>query len=152
MKVRTDFVTNSSSTSYIFVGKDVDTIIKEIKDRMIFGKYNEKFLEELEKEGFNRVLDKTSLCDRISELLHYWIDVRFRAWEAVYSANVHEVINKVDQLDDKLIVKVVINYQGDGHNHGCIRDDDWYCRMTKSGSLELIEGIFEDDFMAFFTY
>ena len=152
MKIRKDFVTNSSSTSYIFVGKDVDTIIQEIQDRMIFGGYNDKFLMELQKEGFYEVLDKTSLCDRINDMLQWWVDIRYHLSDESHSANIHEVINKAYLLDDKIILKVRINWQGDGHDHACIRDDDWYRRMDKSGMLELVEGIFDEDFWAFFIY
>jgi hypothetical protein len=151
MKIHGDFVTNSSSTSYIFVGKDVDSVIREIKERLIFGGYTDQFLSELQKEGFKEVWDKIQLLERVFYITEGWELSRYNPWGTSFSADIHEVINKMDQLDDKIILKVVINYQGDGHDHGCIRDDDWYCRMTKSGSLELVEGIFDDDFMAFFT-
>jgi len=152
MKIRNDFVTNSSSTSYIFVGKGVDAIIDEIRDRMIFGGYNDQFLTELQKEGFYEILDRTQLNSRIWEMLHWWVDIRYGASDGSYSANINEVINKAYLLDDKIILKVKINWQGDGHDHACIRDNDWYRRMDKSGMLELVEGIFEEDFWAFFIY
>ena len=151
MKIRKDFVTNSSSTSYIFAGKDVDSIVQEIKDRVIFGRYTDQFLSELQKEGFNSVLDKTILYDEVSDLLYWSLVTKCSSSDLFFSNNVVETLNKACQLEDKVILKVVINYQGDGHDHACIRDDDWYCRMNKSGTLELVEGIFDEDFWAFFV-
>ena len=144
-------MTNSSSTSYVLGAKDVDTIIEEIKERKLFGKYNDIFLTELEKEGFYRVLIKDNIMDSISEAISFWNGYDENQYPEI-SNWLYEQLSNSEIFDNKLLVVVKINYQGDGHDAHCIRDDDWHHRMTRTGEWELVDGIFEKDFIAFIGY
>ena len=146
MKVRNGRVTNSSSTSFIFAGESTDTIIDSISSNLLFSMFTEKFLSKIEHNGFYRVIDKDGTIDKISWLI---IPDDYCGYIG-FSVDSDELIRSPEILDDKVILQVRVNYQGDGHIHGCIRDDDWYHLMKNTGRVALTREIFDKEFVALF--
>ena len=67
MKVRTDFVTNSSSSSFIVAFKDEDSIITDLKDAHI-GRHFDRILRDIKKY---RITKGRALYDFVNEMFWY---------------------------------------------------------------------------------
>ena len=70
MKVRTDFVTNSSSSSFIVAFKDEDSIITDLKDAHIGRHFEERLLRDIKK---HRITKGRALYDFVNEM--FWINM-----------------------------------------------------------------------------
>ena len=70
MKIRTDFVTNSSSSSFIVAFKDEDSIITDLKDAHIGRHFEERLLRDIKKY---RITKGRALYDFVNEM--FWTNM-----------------------------------------------------------------------------